>query len=58
MLHLQHQNKKDMSTTGWIFLTIIIIAICITVHCMFENYIYYKIEQLEQNKETEEDEEE
>lgn len=47
-----------MGTTGWIFLTIIIIAICITVHCMFENYIYYKIEQLEQNKETEEDEEE
>jgi len=25
---------------------------------MFDNYIYYKIEQLEQNKETEEDEEE
>lgn len=47
-----------MSITGWIFLTIIIIAICITVHCILENYFYYKIEQIEQNKESEKDEEE
>lgn len=47
-----------MSTTGWIFLTIIIIAICITVHCILENYFYYKLEQLDHNKETKEDEEE
>lgn len=47
-----------MNTTGWIFLTIIIIAICITVHCILENYFYYKIEQLDQNKEIKEDEEE
>lgn len=47
-----------MSTTGWIFLTIIIIAICITVHCMLENCFYYKLEQLDHNKETKEDEEE
>lgn len=39
-----------MSTTDWIFLTIIIIAICITVHCVLENYFYYKIKQIEQNK--------
>ena len=47
-----------MSTTGWIFLTIIIIAICITVHCILENYFYYKLEQLDYNKETKEDGEE
>lgn len=46
-----------MSTTDWIFVTIIVIAVCVTVHSVLEDYFYYKLEQLD-HKETKEDEEE
>lgn len=47
-----------MSITDWIFITIIVIAACVTVYSVLEDYFYYKIEQIEQNKESKEDEEE
>lgn len=47
-----------MSTTDWIFITIIVIAVCVTVYSVLEDYFYYKIEQIKQNKESKEDEEE
>lgn len=47
-----------MSTTGWIFITIIVIAVCVTVYSVLEDYFYYKLEQLDRNKETKEDEKE
>lgn len=47
-----------MSITDWIFLTIIVIAVCVTIYNILENYFYYKLERLDHNKETKEDEEE
>lgn len=47
-----------MNITDWIFLTIIVIAVCVTVYSILENYFYYKLERLGHNKETKEDEEE
>lgn len=45
-----------MGICGWICITIIFIALCITAQSMFEAYLSYKSEKFDNDEEDEEKE--
>lgn len=45
-----------MGICGWICITIIFIALCVTTQSMFEDYLSYKSEKFDNDEEDEEKE--
>ena len=45
-----------MGICGWICITIIFIALCVTAQSMFEDYLFYKSEKFDNDEGDEEKE--